>query len=672
MTGTNNKTLLAVCSAIAFTCLFLLSIFNPNSFVGHNLFGRFVLTGDTPSVVRHSKLDSHADPSQKLRVLVGLKLRDEPGLNKLLAEIYDSTSPRYRQYITPDDFAARFSPTVQDVDVVIAHLQSRGLKIVSVSPNRTLIEAEGTVTQLEKVFSVTINQYTLKMPSGVTKQYLSNDRDPALPARLAPIVESIMGLDTFAEFESRLRKQAAVSKPYGFSPQEIATVYDFPTANNAKIKGTKFSGSGKTIAIATAESYNQKDVDAYWKHYNITRTGKLIDVPVGGKSTKANDETTLDLQTASSQAPGADIMMYMGVDPKFTTFTKVFNQVVTDNKADVMSISWGLCEEHTGVRQMKTEHNIFKQAAAQGIAVFAAAGDDGAYDCKHDEEEDGGKDKDGKPTMKPVVKLSVDYPSSDPYVTAVGGTALYSSKGKRISESAWTGGGGGNSDHWPRETWQKGPGVPAGSMRSTSDVALNASPSTAYSFYMNGKWEAWGGTSVSAPAWAALWAVIDEAAGVRIGMPVETLYRVGESTEYKDAFHDITSGDNGDYRGPGFRAGDFWDHPTGWGVPKGESLKDWIVGDQLKKSQKAAAPTTNGSQPDAAPVNGGKPPAMPVDGSQPPAAPVDVSQPPKAVDGSQPPAAPVDGSQPPVPVNHSSPPAVPVNDPLPTAAPDKQ
>lgn len=603
MSGKNNKTFFAVCAAIVFASLFLLTIFSPHSLVVQNLFGRVVLTGDTPLVVRHSQLDNHADPSQKLRVLVGLKLRDEAGLNKLLAEIYDANSPQYRKYLTPDDFAARFSPTVQDVDVIVSHLQSRGLAIVSVSPNRTLIEAEGTVEQLEKVFSVNINQYSIKLPSGVTKQYLSNDRDPSLPARLAHIVESVMGLDTFAEFESKLKKQkqATVTKPHGFSPQEIATVYDFPTAVNRNHKGTKFSGAGKTIAIATAESYNKADIDAYWKHYGIVRTGKLIDVNVGGTSKTANDETTLDLQTASSQAPGADIMMYMGVDAKFTTFTKVFNQIVTDNKADIMSISWGLCEEHTGIRQMKTEHNIFKQGAAQGIAIFAAAGDDGAYDCKHDEEEDGGKDKDGKPTKRPVVKYSVDYPSSDPYVTAVGGTALNTSNGRRISESAWTGGGGGNSDQWTRQSWQKGPGVPSGTMRSTADVSLNASPSTAYSFYFDGKWEAWGGTSVSAPAWAALWAVIDEAASVRIGMPVETLYRVGDSTDYKNAFHDITTGDNGDYRGPGFKAGDFWDHPTGWGVPKGEALKNWIVSDQLKKTQKDAAP---GVQPDAAPARG--------------------------------------------------------------------
>lgn len=577
----NNKKLLAVGSAIALTCLFLLSVFLPNSFLALNLHGRFELTGDTPSVVRQSKLEHHADANETMKIIVGLKLRDEAGLDKLLRELADPHSPNFRKYLNPADFAARFSPLPADVDAVVGFLQENGLNVTEVSPNRTLVEAEGTVSQLEMAFGVTINKYTLKLSDGTTKTYLSNDSDPLIPTRLSAIVESVIGLDTFAEFESRMLKEprSGATAPRGFSPQEISSVYQYPNTLNPNVKGTKYSGKGKTIAVATAFTYDQKDIDAYWKHFNIVRTGTLSNVYIGGTATQLNEETTLDLQTVSGLAPGADVIMYLGVDAKFTNFTKVFNRIVTDDKADIMTISWGLCEEHTGKRQMRTEHNIFKQAAAQGIAIFAASGDDGAYDCKHDEEED----KDGKKVQ--VVKLSVDYPSSDPYVTAVGGTTLYSSRGNRTSERAWYGSGGGNSDHWKRESWQKGPGVPAGDMRATADVSLNAAPATAYAFYFEGKWEGWGGTSVAAPAWGALWALIEEASGARIGMPVETLYRIGDSVDYAKTFHDITSGDNGNFKGPGFKAGDNWDHPTGWGVPKGEALLNWIVDDQKQNKK---------------------------------------------------------------------------------------
>jgi kumamolisin len=595
----NNRKLLAVASAIGLTCLFLLTVFAPNAFLALNLHGRFQLTGDTPSVVRQSTLEHHADESQTMKIVVGLKLRDEAGLDRLLSEIADPRSPNFRKYLTPADFAGRFSPLPQDVDNVVIFLQERGLSVTNVSPNRTLIEAEGTVGQLEAAFGVTINKYTVKLPNGGVKTYLSNDRDPVIPTRLSAIIESVMGLDTYAEFESRMRAKEPHSNataPRGFSPQEISKVYDYPNTLNPNVKGTALTGKGKTIAVATAYTYDQKDIDAYWKQFNITRTGTLTNEYIGGTATKLNEETTLDLQTVSGLAPGADVIMYLGVDAKFTNFTLVFNKIVTDNKADIMSISWGLCEEHTGKRQMKTEHNIFRQAASQGIAIFAASGDDGAYDCKHEEEED----ENGK--KKPVVKLAVDYPSSDPYVTAVGGTTLYSSGGKRSSERAWYGSGGGNSEHWKRPSWQKGAGVPAGDYRSTADVSLNASPGTAYAFYFEGKWEGWGGTSVAAPAWAALWALIDEAAGERIGMPVETLYRLGDSADYGPTFYDITSGDNGDFRGPGFKAGDHWDHPTGWGVPKGEALKDWIVGDRKGKSP-ARAPLVEEPEEDETPAS---------------------------------------------------------------------
>src|SRR5262249_10018947 len=156
---------------------------------------------------------------------------------------------------------------------------------------------------------------------------------------------------------------------------------------------------------------------------------------------------------------------------KFTTFTKVFNKIVTDDKADVMSVSWGLCEMNTGKRQMKTENNIFKQGAAQGIAMFAAAGDDGAYDCKPPKEDDADKDKDATKAPPKTPDLAVDYPSSDPFIIAVGGTTLYGWDGKRSSESAWYGTGGGISDEWPRQSWQHGPGVPNSDNRPSSDVS---------------------------------------------------------------------------------------------------------------------------------------------------------------------------------------------------------
>src|SRR5207249_2783109 len=159
-------------------------------------------------------------------------------------------------------------------------------------------------------------------------------------------------------------------------------------------------------------------------------------------------------------------------------------------------------------------------AAAQGIPVFAASGDDGAYDCKEDPKpngkhvfrEPGAAGTGTTPPALPTRTPSVDYPSSDPNVVAVGGTNLQlNSNGNRSSETAWTGAGGGTSDFWPRPAWQTGPGLPVNDKRNSADVSLVADPWTGYAVYFQGNWETAGGTSFAAPNWAALWALVDEA-----------------------------------------------------------------------------------------------------------------------------------------------------------------
>ena len=543
-----------------------------------------VLPESTAPIVSTSKMEGPAEDSERLQILVGVKLRNEAQLDQFLIQVNDPGSPNYGKYLTPADFEANYSPDSADVDEVLSFLKDHNMTILQVTPNRTLIHVDATVAQIEAAFQVEMNRYSVVDETG-TVSYISNAGDPSIPARLANIVEGIVGLNTYAKLKSNaientdeLKPNANITLPRGLSPQDVATVYDFPNANN-KNATTKLTGKGKTLAIATAHTYDPDDMKEYWKQYNIVRTGKIKNIYINGKSTTLNSETTLDLQAASSQAPGADILMYMSVDPKFVNFTLTFNQVVTDNDADVMSVSWGLCETFTGKRQMRLEHKIFKQGAAQGIAMFVASGDYGAYDCRVPPV----KDDKGNLVTPP---MDVDYPSSDPHITAVGGTTLFDGQGQRILESAWHGSGGGVSDIWKRPSWQHGPGVPKLDDRMTADVALNANPATGYSFRFEGKWVVYGGTSVGAPKWAALWILIDEAANKRIGNPNKLFYEIGrDANEYGKSFYDITRGNNGNFWGPGYNATKNWDHPTGWGVPEGEALKDWVV-----KSQKKTKP----------------------------------------------------------------------------------
>jgi kumamolisin len=564
-------------------------LLGPRSSSSSELAGRrFVLTGNTPLTVKSAQLVGHSDPGQLVKIVVGLKLRDEAQLDALLARQADPASADFRKYLTPDEFTKLYAPTQADYDQVVAYLQSQGLKVTIVVPNRLIIGAEGTVEQLEKAFGVTINQYRWR-----GMKHLSNASDPQIPTSLQGIVQSVIGLNSFAQFRAknmpgpRVPGVAKQLGPFGLTPAKVATAYNFPNASNTRAVNN-YSGKGVTIAIATAYSYNRSDVDTFWSVCGITRTGQLTNIHVGGVATQANGETTLDLEQAGAHAPGADILMYMGADPEFSTFALVFNQIVTDNKADVVSVSWGLCERDTGVAQMNTEHVIFKQAAAQGIPIFAASGDDGAYDCK--EPEPDGEHHHGDPVQTPgkgqppaKVMPAVDYPGSDPCVVAVGGTNLFlKSNFTRSNEGAWTGSGGGASDQWPRPVWQTGKGLPKNDRRNSADVSLAADPWTGYAVYFEGVWDTGGGTSFGAPAWAGLWALVDEAAGGRVGHVHEIVYEIGRSSKYNKVFFDVTQGDNGDGRGAGFSAGLHWDHPTGWGSPDGEALAEWVKNQQTK------------------------------------------------------------------------------------------
>jgi kumamolisin len=536
-----------------------------------SFFGRPVtLSGSVPEVVGRSQQIQHANPEAQLEVVIGLKVNDEAALDALIQRQQDPTSPDFHKFLTTEQFTERFSPTNGQVDDVVKFLTANGITVKKVYENRLLIHAVGTVAQLEKAFNVTINEYQLPglvahNTMAPSTKYFSNDRDPSVPGYLKNIVQSVIGLNTLAAYESHARVphgQVPAGLQAPLTPQDVATAYNYPNDSNRVAPAKKYSGKGVTLAIATARGYDRADVATYWQQHHVTRYGTLTDIPINGVSTKLEDETTLDLELAGSQAPGANILMYIASSPAFLNFTLTYGQIVIDNKADVMSVSWGLCEERTGWMQMLTESLIFREGVAQGMAFFSSAGDDGAYDCGSDDDH---------------LQWSVDYPSSSPHVTAVGGTSLYVKDGVRTDETTWTGGGGGVSDHWDRPSWQVAPTLPAGNKRATTDVSLNANPWTGYSFYFQGKWGRIGGTSASTPEMAALWTLVLEGTGQRVGSANFYLYKLGSLKDYHKYFFDVVKGGNGAGVGPGYRAGPGWDMPSGWGTPNGAALIEWMI-----------------------------------------------------------------------------------------------
>ncbi len=503
-----------------------------------------LLRGNVPKILARSQWVSPHNPLGTVPVMIALKLRHPHALDAFLRAVRDPSSPLYRQFLTPQEFTHLYGPSPATVARVKAYLRAQGFTVTGVSRNLMFVRATASTAVVERAFSVSIDDYVHN-----NVRFYAASSDPRLPSSVAPYVQAVLGLNDAPLFRPMLvpnRRVSAQSTPSGYSPQQIATAYDWPSITNTQ------NGSGVIIANATAESSNlsTSDLDTFWNTYGLpTHTVNVINVGGSGGSTGGTIETTIDEERSGAMAPGATLDVYDAASATDSDFTSTYNTIVNDNTAQVMTTSWGEPESDASSSTLTSDDNIFKQAAAQGISVFAAAGDNGSSDGTSNSD-------------------TADYPASDPYVVACGGTTLTLNSNNTIaSEIAWSSTGGAVSAVFSEPSWQVGNGVPQNGYRNTSDIAMDADPNTGYSVYEGGSWSVYGGTSFVAPQMAGLIAVKDSETGTRLGQTNSLLYNDANTSNYASDFNDITSGSNG-----AFSAGPGWDHPTGWGSPQATNL----------------------------------------------------------------------------------------------------
>ncbi len=357
-----------------------------------------------------------------------------------------------------------------------------------------------------------------------------------------------------------------------YTPQEMRSAYNVPSSA---------TGAGEQIAIIDAfgSPTVQSDLDTFSATMGIPSTTvhvycasscpSTLTAQQGGPIGWA-EETSLDVQWAHAMAPDATINLIVAASNYGNALNNAVQYAIDNHLGDVISMSYGAPED--GISgggnntQLLQSEKIFKEAAAQGISVFASAGDNGT---------DGG----------------AGYPASSPNVTSVGGTNLFMrDNGKYVGETAWgdnalcafgcTHGpigatGGAPSRIFAAPSYQQG--VTGYSARTTSDVSYNASVYTAVMVYLgflgdNSGLYFFGGTSSGSPQWAAIGAMADQAAGHRLGFLNPTLYGLYGTSRYKRDFHDVTSGNNTWNGVPGYDAGSGYDLPTGLGSPNVTNL----------------------------------------------------------------------------------------------------
>ncbi len=557
--------------------------------------GRVPLPSGIGTFTKKSRMITRAAAEQPVALSIGLSLRNQAELDAFLQQVSTPGTPLFHHYLNSQTFAALYGPSPAEETTVSNFLRAQGFKITRTYANHLLIDAVGTVAQAEQTFQVQIDNY--QASNG--RRFFANEADPSLPANLAPFVASVAGLDDVVQYGRApttpgtaaatlgtnqagiaCPQPGAATVPTSYTPQQIASAYDFNALYNAGNLG-----EGQTIGLLELDGYSPQDIAIYTSCFGGKYTN-IQTIPIdgfGGTPGPNAAEVELDMEMVLGLAPRlASLRVYEAAN-SLAAYNDAWARIVADD-VPVVSTSWVFCEEGPGMTsEVKQESVFFQAAAAQGQTIVAASGDLGATGCYD-------------PRTKTNTYPSVDDPASQPYVTGVGGTTLrINADNTYQSEQVWNdrviqngASGGGVSQVWRMPSWQQGPGVAnayTNGYREVPDVSVNADPQTGYDVYCsagncayNGGWMVMGGTSAAAPVWAAMVALANEAAikanTFVMGFLNPSLYDISygaAGTSYASAFHDVvpvTGGVNtNDYVDSGntYPATSMYDLATGLG-----------------------------------------------------------------------------------------------------------
>jgi kumamolisin len=521
-------------------------------------------------------------PSAEFQVTVTVRRRNElPSIEEQCKQ-----KPGERTYMTREEHANSHGADPADIQKVEDFARENGLRVINANASQRTVTLSGTPAAYSKALGV-----QLKMYKSGNVVYRGREGDILIPESLQGILTSVTGLDNrpFAKPHFRIRRgtahaasahaaagspASAASIPSGFTPLQLAALYNFPK---------NLDGTGQTIAILElGGGFHSQELTTYFQNLGIANPPSVTAVtyPNGGTNspgTNALDpnnpdvEVMLDIEVAGSVAPGAKIAVYFAPDASDQSFLGVMNAILGDtvNKPNIVSISWGGPEDGA-TAQFRNEFDQLLQSAAQlGMTVCVAAGDNGSADLAADD-----PNWDGK--------AHVDFPASSPFALACGGTQLSASSGGISSEVVWHDGandgtGGGVSRFFALPSYQQHAGVPPAAdpagpvMRGVPDVSGDAAPASGYRIVCDGTsfpdpsqgLPPVGGTSAVAPLWAGLVARLNQGLNKPVGFINPLLYAGAANA----AFRDITQGNNGDYK-----AGAGWDACTGLGSPNGQNL----------------------------------------------------------------------------------------------------
>jgi len=600
---------------------------------------KVALTGNvSPRLARASDLGAAEGarqlPSMSLRF--SMTAAQKAALTQLLADQQNPASSRYHQWLTPERFRARFGLSDGDLAVVSSWLAGQGLQVTEIGRGGLFIRFSGTVAQAEQAFQTQIHRVSVN-----GEQHIANITAPQLPATIAAVTQGVTGLDDFRpkphHREAYVGGDDPIARPqyttsagtHYLAPGDFYTIYD-----EKPLLTNNVNGSGVTVAIVGQTDIYPADIAAFQSAANLANkpvSQTLYGTDPGYPSPSDLNEAEMDLEWAGAIAPGATILYVNSADVIDGSLTGAIDNDV----APIVATSYGECEADLGVNALAYYSELLQMGSAEGMTITAASGDSGATDCDVN-------------VGSAVAGLAVDFPASSPLVTGIGGTTLTEGTGTYwsatngtngssatgyIPEVAWNDDngagldatGGGASDYFSKPTWQTADialGVPNDYSRDVPDVSLAASiihdgylicsgSTNCTNGFSNASagFTVSGGTSVGAPAFAALLALVEQkTGGLPLGNANPAIYALANSSYNTSVFHDITTSTNaspctqGSVDCPaggtiGFAAKSGYDQATGWGsVDAANLVNDWAL--------VTPAPVTGGVDPSVTNIAG--------------------------------------------------------------------
>ncbi|MER7556181.1 S53 family peptidase [Nocardioides sp. NPDC126508] len=557
------------------------------------------LAGSVPSWADSTHKVGAVDDSTTTTFRVYLDWSNSAAAEQYAYDVSTRGSANFHKFLTPAQFRSRFSPSVSSVSALKTWLGKAGFKVGTVPANRKYVEATGTLAKAASAFQTSFAEYKvngktvrgnnkpLVVPSSLTNvqavvgldesqtlatSYATKDPVPA-GFRNAPPLSDYWGQKRISNTPTPDGTVLPASPDYAFAPkgysgiqlQNVYGVADNIAAGN--------DGTGVTVAVidAYASSTVESDVNTYSTRHGLPtfKKGQFSQLVAPGTygrpANNAQDpagwagEETLDIEAVHTAAPGANIL-YVGAPNNYRDLDAVMNRVVDGKLADIVTNSYGYAGESLPTGYIKPGLDTQIQAAAEGMTLFFSSGDSADHS-----------------DVVGLANATPDWPASSPLVTAVGGTSIgIGADNRRVFELGWESGtstlsngafgsptflygsGGGTSRLFAQPSYQAGV-VPdsiskihgGAAARAVPDVSAIGDPNTGMlvgetqEFPDGTYYDEYriGGTSLSSPLYAGLFALVVQAAGHDYGLANPALYAAAATS------YDVTKTDISTYPG---------------------------------------------------------------------------------------------------------------------------